>query len=123
MPGFVLVVGVLVAGLSLFLWVRVAVMGAVVERVLGSRWLYGAALLRLLLGAGLIASADAVRYPQAVALLGWLFALSGITLVAIPAPAMRRMVGWFGGLTPVQARLWLSAGVALGLFFVLAALS
>jgi FtsH-binding integral membrane protein len=123
MPGFVLVVGVLVAGLSLFLWVRVAVMGAVVERVLGSRWLYGAALLRLLLGAGLIASADAVRYPQAVALLGWLFALSGITLVAIPAPAMRRMVGWFGGLRPVQARLWLSAGVALGLFFVLAALS
>jgi hypothetical protein len=112
----------LVAGLSLILWVRVAVMGAVLKRVLGSRWLYGAALLRLLLGAGLIASADAVRYPQAVALLGWLFALSGITLVAIPAPAMRRMVGWFGGLTPVQARLWLSAGVALGLFLVFATL-
>lgn len=123
MPGFVLAVGLLVTGVSLFLFVRVATMGAVLERVFGSRWLYGAALLRLLLGAGLIASADTVRYPEAVAVLGWLFALAGITLVVIPAPAMRRMVAWFGGFTPLQSRLWLCAGVVLGLFFVHAALA
>jgi len=123
MPGFVLAVGVLVAGVSLFLWMRVAAMGAVLERVFGSRWLYGVALLRLLLGAGLIASADTVRQPEAVALLGWLFALSGITLVVIPATAMRRMIDWFGSLTPLPARLWLSAGLALGLFLVYAALA
>lgn len=123
MPGFVSAVGLLVAGVSLFLWVRVAAMGAVLERVFNTRWLYGAALLRLLLGAGLIASADAVRYPGAVALFGWLFALAGITLVVIPPTAMRRMVGWFSGLTPGQARIWLSGGVVLGLFFVYAALA
>lgn len=123
MPGFVLAVGLLVTGVSLYLFVRVAAMGAVLERVFGSRWLYGAALLRLLLGAGLIASADTVRYPGAVAVLGWLFALAGIILVVIPAPAMRRMVAWFGGLTPLQARLWLCAGAVLGLFFVYAALA
>lgn len=123
MPGFVLAVGLLVAGVSLFLFARVAAVRPVLERVFGSRWLYGAALLRLLLGAGLIASAEAVRYPETVAVLGWLFALAGITLVVIPAPAMRRMVGWFGSLTPLQTRLWLSGGVALGLFFVYAALA
>jgi hypothetical protein len=123
MPGFVLAAGLLVAGVSLSLWVRVAAMGPVLERVFNTRWLYGAALLRLLLGAGLIASADAVRYPGAVALLGWLFALAGITLVVIPAPAMRRMVGWFSGLPPGQARIWLSGGVVLGLFLVYAALA
>ena len=122
MPGFVLAVGLLVAGASLYLWARVATMGAVLERVFGSRWLYAAALLRLLLGAGLIASADSVRHPGAVALCGWLFALGGILLVAIPSPAMRRMVGWFGGLAPGRARLWLSAGMLLGLFLIYAAL-
>jgi hypothetical protein len=123
MPGFVLAVGLLVAGVSLFLWVRVAAMGAVLERVFNTRWLYGVALLRLLLGAGLIASADAVRHSGAVALCGWLFALAGISLVVIPAPAMRRMVGWFGRLTPGQARIWLSGGIVLGLFLVFAALA
>jgi hypothetical protein len=123
MSQLVLLVGVLVTGVSLYLFIRPTAMAGLLDKVFGSRWLYGAALLRLMLGAALIASAEAVAYSGAVELFGWLFALGGLTLVVVPAPALLRMAGWFGRLSPGIARLWLSSALLFGLFLVYAALA
>ncbi len=118
MPELVVLTGLLVAGVSLFLIARPRLMGDLLERVFGSAWLYGAALLRLLLGAALIASAETVRYSAAVAVFGWLFVLGGLVLVAVPQPVLQRMAGWFGRLSPAPARLWLSVALLFGLFLL-----
>ena len=122
MPEVVVVAGVLVSGISLYLFALPRVLPGLLDKVFGTRWLYAAALFRLLLGAALIASADTVAYPRAVALFGWLFVLGGLIIVVIPAPVLRRMVGRFSRLSPGLARLWLSAAVTFGLFLAYAGL-
>ena len=57
MSQLVLLVGLLVSGISLFLIIQPGRMPGLLDKVFGSRWLYAVALLRLLLGAGLIAAA------------------------------------------------------------------
>jgi hypothetical protein len=123
MPEVVVVAGVLISGISLYLFALPGSMPGLLDKVFGTRWLYAAALFRLLLGAALIASADTVAYPRAVALFGWLFVLGGLIIVALPAPALQRMVGPFGRLSPALARLWLSAAVMFGFFLVYAGLA
>jgi hypothetical protein len=118
MPQLVLLTGLLVAGVSLFLMARPAAMAGLLDRVFGSAWLYGAALLRLLLGAALIGSADTVRYPPVVETLGWLFVVGGLALVALPLPLLRRLAGWFGRLSSAATRAWLSVAFLIGLFLV-----
>ena len=89
MPEVVVMAGLLISGVSLYLFARPGSMRGLLDKVFGTRWLYAAALFRLLLGAALIAVADTVAYPRAVALFGWLFVLGGLTIVVIPAPALR----------------------------------
>jgi hypothetical protein len=116
----VLLTGILISGLSLYLMIRTEELWDLLQRVFGSGWLYGAALLRLLLGAILIASAPTVAYSMTVEVFGWLFCIGGQSLVELPRSVLLRMVGWFSGLSPGMARLWLSSAVLFGLFFVLA---
>jgi hypothetical protein len=123
MSQWVLVLGVVVSIVSGWLWIRPTAMAGLLNKVFGSRWLYAAALLRLLLGASLIAAADAVAYSQVVALLGWLMALGALVLVVVPAPAVAQMAAWFGRLSPAMSRLWLSTAVLFGLFLTYAALA
>lgn len=121
MSQWVFAVGLLVTAVSFFLLARPVAIKGLLDRVFGTRWLYGAALLRLLLGATLIASADTVKYSQAVALFGWLLVLGALLLVVIPAPVVRKLAGRFGQLSPAMARLWLCGALAFGVFLVLAA--
>lgn len=120
---WVLATGALVSVMSLVLLVRTEALAGLLSRVVTSRWLYGAALLRLLLGAALIAAADAVRYPQAVSLIGWLMALGGLLLVAVPEPAVAAVAARFSAASPGIARLWLGCALLLGVFLVYAALA
>lgn len=120
MPAVVIVVGTLVTAISLYLLLWPGKLAALVEGVFGSNWLYGAALLRLLLGAALIASADTVAFPRTIELLGWLFVLGGLGLVVVPVAPLRRMASWFGELSPGPARLWLSLALLFGLFLLYA---
>ena len=122
MPEMVLGVGVLVTAVSLFLFIKPRKMAGLLDKVFGTHWLYAAALVRLLLGSALLAAADTVAYPRAVALFGWLFVVGALILVAVPAPALRRMAGWFGQLSNAMARLWLSSAVLFGLFLTYTAL-
>lgn len=119
---WVLAVGVLFTAAGAALWIRPAAMAGLLDKVFATRWLYGAALLRLLLGASLIAAADGVAYPRVIAALGWLMALGGLVLVVVPAPAVARMAAWFGRLSPAMSRLWLSITLLLGLFLIYSAL-
>lgn len=120
---WVLLIGALICTISLFLILRPAQLPGLLDRVFGSRWLYGAALLRLLLGAALIAAAPGVAFPAAVELCGWLFVLGGLGLVVIPAPALGRLAAWFSALSPAVTRLWLSLALLFGLFLVYAAVA
>ncbi len=122
MAGFVLLLGGLIALASLVLIASPQRFTGILDGVFGSRWIYAAALARLLIGAGLIASAQAVRFPGAIAAIGWLSVLGGLALVVIPAPAMTRMTGWFAGLPTGVMRLWLGLALLLGLFLAYAAL-
>jgi hypothetical protein len=123
MPELVLLVGVLIVGISLYLMVRTAQLRGVVDKVFGTGWLWGAALLRLLLGAALIGSAHTVAYSTAVEVFGWLFAVGGLSLVVVPRPVLQRMAGWFAALSPALTRLWLGAALLFGLFFIYAYLA
>lgn len=122
----VLGLGVLVIVASLVLMVRTSyasdLLDKVLDKVLGSKWLYAAALVRLLLGAALIAAADSVRFPALINALGWLMVLGGLLLVVIPPATMERMTGWFGGLSAGWMRMWLLVALLLGLFLVYASL-
>ena len=108
----------LISATSLYLLLQPTRLAVLLDTVFGSWWLYGAALLRLLLGAGLIASAHTVALSEAVQAFGWLFVIGGLGLVAIPAPPLRRMAKWFAALSPLATRLWLSLSLLFGLFFI-----
>jgi hypothetical protein len=123
MPELVLLTGVLIAGLSLYLMIRTRAMAGLLDKVFGTGWLYAAALIRLLLGAMLIGSAHTVAFGPAVEVFGWLFCVSGLTLVVVPRPALQRMVGWFSGMSTTAARVWLAGALLFGLFFVYAYLA
>lgn len=122
MQGFVLMLGVVVSLLGLALLVRPRAMLGLIDKIFDSRWLYLVALVRFLVGAGLIAAAPAVAFSTIVSVLGWLFALGGILLVTIPAPTVRRIASWFTQLPIWQARLWTLLALLLGLFFIYAAI-
>lgn len=118
MPELVLFTGLLITAISLYLMAKPATMAGMLDKMFGTAWLYGAALLRLLLGAMLIGSAHTVACAGAVELFGWLFAVSALTLVVVPRPQLQRMAGWFADLSPGPARLWLCAALLFGLFFI-----
>ena len=119
----VVLVGAFILGACLYFSVRIETLSGLVDKVFATRWIYLAALVRLMLGAALLASAHAVGFPRAIAAIGWLFALSGLTLVAVPQPALLRMARWMTGLPLGILRLWLSLGALFGGFMLYAALA
>ena len=123
MSQFVLALGVIIVVSGFYLWLNPGKSEFLIDKVFRSRWLYGAALLRFLLGAALIAAAPAVQYSQAVGLLGWLFALAGLLLVTLPPSVIRTWADRLDRVSVWQIRLWLSVSIALGLSLVYAALA
>ena len=120
MQVLVLAVGVLLTAVSLYFLAVPQHLGPSLQRIYHSRWLFAVALLRLLLGAGLIAAAPSVALSFWVELAGWVFALSGMALVVIPPQALRRLVSWYAGLSVSGRRLWLTLALLFGLFFLYA---
>ena len=123
MPEVVLAIGLLVTVVSGFLFVHPTRLHGLLDTVFGGRWLYGAALMRFLLGAGLIASAETVAFSPVVSLFGWVAVLGGLLLVVIPAKALLRMAAWFTGLSLLMTRLRLCLAIGFGLFLLYAAMA
>lgn len=123
MAEFVLTVGLLLVGTSLYLVVQPRVMLTLIDQVLTTRWIFLAAVLRLMLGATLIASAQAVKFPEVITAIGWLVAFSGLVLVAVPPGVWDRLNDWLQSLPAVLLRTFTSIGVALGGFLLFVSLA
>ena len=123
MGEFVLAVGVLLIGTTLYLLVRPQALIALIDRALTTRWLFLGALIRLLLGAVLIASASAVGFSGVIAAIGWLGVLSGMVLVAVPPTVWDRFSGWLKRLPTALLQIWTLMGLSLGGFLIFASLS
>ena len=123
MGEFVLTLGLLLVGTSVYLAVQPRAMLTLIDRALTSRWIFLAALLRLMLGAALIASAHAVKFSGVVTAIGWLVAFSGMVLVAVPPGAWDRLNDWLQSLPTLMLRALMSIGVALGSFLLFTALA
>ena len=118
----VLLFGVVIVLACIFLLIRAQQLSVFAERILATRWIYLAALLRLLVGAAMIASAQAFKYSQVITLLGWLLALGGVVLVAVPQPVWVNLAGRLADLPLSVVRLLLVLGLCFGGFIVYAAL-
>jgi hypothetical protein len=113
-------VGIVLA--CLFLLIRTPQLFVLADRILTTRWIYLAALARLLVGAAIIASAHAFEYPQAMLLLGWLLAFSGVLLVAVPQPVWVDLSGRLADLPLMAVRALLLLGLCFGGFVLSTAL-
>lgn len=118
----VLLTGILIVAASLYLMVRVENAAYLVDKVFATRWIYLAALFRLMLGAALIASAHTVRFSEAVNVIGWLIALGGLVLVAVPQGYLHKMGRWFVNQPNSVLRIWLILGFGFGGFMLYASL-
>ena len=119
-----MIAGAFIVAASLYLMLRAQRLTGLVERVYGSHWVYLAALLRLLLGAGLIASAPGVAWPRVIEGLGWLFVLGALALVILPPRVLRRWSrGLVEALSPWQSRAFLGLALVLGAGLIWAALA
>jgi len=86
--------------------------------VVSSRWLYAAALARILIGVMLLAVASDSRYPVAIEALGWLIVFAGLLLVVIPRSALLKMFSWIEALPRPVFLLASPFAVAFGGFIV-----
>lgn len=118
----VLLFAVVIIVACFYLLIRTPQMFVLAERILATRWIYLAALFRLLAGAAIIASAHAFKYPEVIALLGWLLALSGLVLVAVPQPVWVGLAERLAELPLIMARILLLLGLCFGGFIVYAGL-
>ena len=114
----ILLTGLMMMAASLYLLVRIEHLKGMIDTVLASRWIYLAALLRLMLGAALIASAHTVMYSLAVTVLGWLIAFSGLVLVAIPQSAWVDFGGVLAELPRAVLRLFAMIWLLIGGFLL-----
>jgi hypothetical protein len=112
------IVGLLLAALSLLVIAQPARLPQWLSRVLRPPWFYLLALLRLLLGAGLIAAAPETARPALVSATGWLLALAALASLAVPRPAQRRLGARFTALPHWLQRVCLLGPLALGVALV-----
>ncbi len=122
MPEFVALSGVIIAALALALILKPRPMEGLVVRVLTSSWLYLAALLALLAGAGLIHAAGGAS-AALVEGAGWCLVLVALALVVLSRPAGRRFAGWLQARPAGVARLLLAPLALLGAVLVWTALA
>ena len=123
MVEFVASTGIVAIAVALSLILKPRPAEGLLARVLTSSWQYGAALLILLLGAGLIAAAESAARPAAVAAAGWALALVSLVLVVLSRSAGRRLARWLRGLPAWWVRLLLLPPLLLGGVLLWAALA
>jgi hypothetical protein len=75
-------------------------------------------IVRVVLGALLLAAAPTTRHPGAVALLGGVTRAAGLVLLILDRPRAGRLLAWWRSLTPLGLRAWCACAAALGAFLV-----
>ncbi|MEM1112349.1 MAG: hypothetical protein AAGI11_10620 [Pseudomonadota bacterium] len=117
---FVLLLGSVLVLIGLAVVAKPQLLPAMAGTIFTGRWLYPAALARLLIGAGLIAAAPHVALSGLVAALGWLAALGAMLLVTLPLPLWKGLAQWGEGLPGSVLRVVGLSVLAVGLLFVYA---
>ncbi|MFK8048705.1 MAG: hypothetical protein AB8B81_09745 [Halioglobus sp.] len=123
MGEFVLTIGLLLVVTFGYMFVQPQALLGLADRVLATRWVFLAALVRLMIGAALIASAPAVKFPEVVIGIGWLLALSGLILVAVPPTIWCRFSEWLPSWPTLLLRALTLIGLGLGAFLLFASLT
>jgi uncharacterized protein YjeT (DUF2065 family) len=90
-----LICGGLLALMGLTMLVRPQLMHATVARLDEGRVRYSIALVRLLLGCVLLATAADSRYPQFIEVLGWVLVVAGLVIVTLPPGFWRRFIAFY----------------------------
>jgi hypothetical protein len=109
------IMGLVIVVFSLWLIVRTEQLTPLLDKFLVTRWIYLGALARLLLGAGLIASAHTVKFTELILALGWLLALGGLLLVALPQVLWIGLGRRFAALPIAVMRAWLMFALLFGI--------
>ena len=118
MSNIVALVGVLVVLICGYSLVRLEPLKQMADAIFDGKWLYLAALARLLLGAVFIAAAPDTRMPLAVEVLGWLMCFGGVLLVSVPRGVWQGLIDRVMGLPGVFLRLFMVMGTGIGVFLI-----
>lgn len=110
--------GVFLIVVSLCMLARPGTMMALANHWLTTRWRYLVALIRLLVGVIFLAAAAGGRYPGLFEILGWLFVVGGLLLVALPSAVMERIGRFVASFSPWVLRLAAPPVFLFGAFVV-----
>ncbi len=77
-----------------------------------------AVVVRIILGAALIISAAASRYPTAISILGWISIAAATALGVMGRTNFRRLMAWALGLAPSFGRIGGFAAILFGGFLI-----
>lgn len=115
----VLVLGIAVCALSVWGLYAPERLLRLVNRVMDKGWgIYGAAIVRLLLGLALIIAAPASRFPLMFQGLGWIALIAAVALLFVGRERIHRLVAWFERFSRPTIRLWLLFGISFGVFLI-----
>lgn len=111
----VMLLGILIAGLSLWGLVAPGRLVDLVHRVAARRGgIYVAVVVRLIMGVALIVAAPASAFPRVFGVLGWVAVIAAIGLAIMGRNRLLKFIAWYERLSPALLRLWLVFGFAFG---------
>ncbi|MBW2272616.1 MAG: hypothetical protein JRG96_05055 [Deltaproteobacteria bacterium] len=114
-------VGLLIVCIGLVCMARPNTMLAMVDTFTRGNRVYLVALLRLILGAILVAAAPTSRLPAVIGTMGVLFLIAAALVGFMPRARIDAMVVWARGFSPSAVRVWSVAAMAMGGIIIYAA--
>ena len=121
MQTVIILLGIFILGMGVLLLIQPRrILDWLVDRVETS-WLYaGAIIVRLLLGAVLIAFAPLSRFPLALEVVGWIALVAALALLLMGRGSFARLVRWAFGLPGGLVRITGVVAVLFGAFLIYA---
>ena len=107
MKFLVLLVGIVLLGVGLAVFLFPGVFVDVLSVVDRRRNHYLIALGRVIMGVILAVGAPTTAWPVVISWIGYLLIAAGIALVLVPPPYTQRIARWWGGKTNAVVRLWM----------------
>lgn len=111
-------VGILIAGVGIFWFIRPDAMKKVLKWLQEGKRSYGIGLLRLAIALVILFAASQSRLPAVAVTLGILFLLSGITVFAIGQEKLFSLFQWWDEQTDLVLRLLALIAVTFGVLIL-----
>lgn len=107
MKFLVLLVGIVLLGAALAVFLFPGVLVDVLSVVDRRRNHYLIALSRVTMGSILAVGAHTTAWPVVIRWIGYFLIAAGIALLLVPQPYTQRIARWWGGKTMAVVRLWM----------------